>query len=131
MGVHPVGQSMQPGAKHCLVKPAAPERIIVSIRNALKLGELTAEVDRLKKRVTGQTTFDDLIGASTAMVQAKRLGERAARSSIPIGTTSRRASDSPIRWIAPLSFARDTASFSDREAWAQAAGTSLLKGSRR
>jgi DNA-binding NtrC family response regulator len=83
-GIDTVVQAMQAGAQDFLVKPAAPERIVVSIRNALKMGELTAEVDRLKKRVTGQTTFDDLIGASAAMVQVKRLGERAARSSIPI-----------------------------------------------
>jgi DNA-binding NtrC family response regulator len=83
-GIDTVVQAMQAGAQDFLVKPAAPERIVVSIRNALKMGELTAEVTRLKKHATGQTTFDDLIGASPAMVQVKRLGERAARSSIPI-----------------------------------------------
>jgi DNA-binding NtrC family response regulator len=83
-GIDTVVQAMQAGAQDFLVKPAAPERIAVSIRNALKMGELSAEVDRLKKRATGFTTFDDLIGASTAMVQVKRLGERAAKSGIPI-----------------------------------------------
>ena len=86
-GIDTVVSAMQAGAQDFLVKPAAPERIAVSIRNALKMGELTAEVDRLKKRATGQTTFDDLIGASAAMTQVKRLGERAARSSIPILVT--------------------------------------------
>ena len=79
-----VVQAMQAGAQDFLVKPAAPERIAVSIRNALKMGELTAEVSRLKKRVAGQTTFDDLIGTSQAMTQVKRMGDRAARSTIPI-----------------------------------------------
>ena len=79
-----VVQAMQAGAQDFLVKPAAPERIAVSIRNALKMGDLTKEVDRLKKRVSGQTTFDDLIGSSPAMGLVKRMGERAARSSIPI-----------------------------------------------
>ena len=83
-GIDTVVQAMQAGAQDFLVKPAAPERITVSIRNALKMGELTAEVDRLKKRATGLTTFDDLIGTSPAMAQVKRLGERAARSTIPI-----------------------------------------------
>jgi DNA-binding NtrC family response regulator len=83
-GIDTVVQAMQAGAQDFLVKPAAPERITVSIRNALKMGELTAEVDRLKKRAAGQTTFDDLIGASHAMQQVKKLGERAARSAIPI-----------------------------------------------
>ena len=83
-GIDTVVQAMQAGAQDFLVKPAAPERVAVSIRNALKMGDLTAEVDRLKKRVTGQTTFTDLIGASEAMAQVKKLGDRAARSTIPI-----------------------------------------------
>ena len=86
-GIDTVVQAMQAGAQDFLVKPAAPERIAVSLRNALKMGDLTKEVDRLKKRVTGQTTFDDLIGASPAMGLVKRMGERAAKSSIPILVT--------------------------------------------
>ena len=77
-------EAMQAGAQDFLVKPAAPERIAVSIRNALKLGELVSEVDRLKRKVSGKTTFADLIGTSPAMQQVKKLGERAAGSSIPI-----------------------------------------------
>ncbi len=82
--IETVVSAMQAGAQDFLVKPAAPERIAVSIRNALKMGELVGEVDRLKRRATGQTTFDDLIGTSPAMRQVKAMGERAARSSIPI-----------------------------------------------
>ena len=63
-GIDTVVQAMQAGAQDFLVKPAAPERINVSLRNALKMGELTAEVDRLKKRANGTTTFAELIGAS-------------------------------------------------------------------
>src|SRR5215471_9303396 len=48
-GIDTVVQAMQAGAQDFLVKPAAPERITVSIRNALRLGDLTAEVTRLKK----------------------------------------------------------------------------------
>ncbi len=83
-GIDTVVQAMQAGAQDFLVKPAAPERIAVSLRNALKMGDLTAEVDRLKKRATGQTTFTELIGTSRAMGHVKKLGERAARSTIPI-----------------------------------------------
>ncbi|MEI9965532.1 MAG: sigma-54 dependent transcriptional regulator [Caulobacteraceae bacterium] len=86
-GIDTVVQAMQAGAQDFLVKPAAPERIVVSIRNVLKLGDLATEVGRLKRQVTGQTTFGDLIGASPAMTQVKKLGERAARSSIPILVT--------------------------------------------
>jgi DNA-binding NtrC family response regulator len=83
-GIDTVVQAMQAGAIDFFVKPAAPERIIVSIRNALSMGALKGEVDRLKKHQSGRTTFDDLIGASAAMTMVKRLGERAAKSSIPI-----------------------------------------------
>jgi DNA-binding NtrC family response regulator len=83
-GIDTVVQAMQAGAMDFFVKPASPERIIVSIRNALSMGDLRGEVDRLKKHTSGRTTFDDLIGASPAMLMVKRLGERAAKSSIPI-----------------------------------------------
>jgi DNA-binding NtrC family response regulator len=83
-GIDTVVQAMQAGACDFFVKPASPERIIVSIRNALSMGSLKREVDRLKKHATHRTTFDDLIGASPAMLMVKRLGERAAKSSIPI-----------------------------------------------
>ena len=83
-GIDTVVQAMQAGAIDFFVKPASPERIIVSIRNALSMGALRGEVDRLKKHATNRTTFDDLIGASAPMQMVKRLGERAARSGIPI-----------------------------------------------
>ena len=83
-GIDTVVQAMQAGACDFFVKPASPERITVSIRNALSMGALKGEVDRLKKHASGRTTFDDLIGGSPAMMMVKRLGERAAKSSIPI-----------------------------------------------
>lgn len=83
-GIETVVQAMQGGAVDFFVKPASAERILVSIRNALSLGALKGEVDRLKKRATGRTTFDDLIGSSPAMLMVKRLGERGAKSGIPI-----------------------------------------------
>jgi DNA-binding NtrC family response regulator len=79
-----VVKAMQAGAQDFFVKPASPERILVSIRNALQMGDLKAEVDRLKKHHGGRTTFDDLVGASPAMRLVKRLGERAAASTIPV-----------------------------------------------
>ncbi|THD58669.1 sigma-54 dependent transcriptional regulator [Phenylobacterium sp.] len=83
-GVDTIVQAMQAGAMDFFIKPAAPERIMVSIANALSMGALKGEVDRLKKHASGRTGFGDLIGASPAMVMVKRLGERAARSAIPI-----------------------------------------------
>jgi DNA-binding NtrC family response regulator len=83
-GIDTVVSAMQSGATDFFVKPASPERILVSIRNALSLGALKGEVDRLKKHAQHRSNFDDLIGGSPAMTMVKRLGERAAKSSIPI-----------------------------------------------
>ena len=83
-GVEVVVKAMQAGAQDFFIKPASPERIIVSIRNALQMGDLSAEVQRLKKVTGGQFSFDDLVGDSAAMVELKRMGERAARSTIPV-----------------------------------------------
>jgi DNA-binding NtrC family response regulator len=83
-GIDTVVQAMQAGACDFFVKPASPERITVSIRNALSMGALKGEVERLKKHATGKTTFNDLIGSSPSMMLVKRMGERAAKSSIPI-----------------------------------------------
>jgi DNA-binding NtrC family response regulator len=83
-GIDTVVQAMQAGASDFFIKPASPERIIVSIRNALSMGALKGEVDRLKKHATGRTSFADMVGNSPAMTMVKRMGERAAKSSIPI-----------------------------------------------
>lgn len=83
-GIETVVQAMQAGAQDFFVKPASPERIIVSIRNVLQMGELHGEVDRLKKRASGKLTFAELIGASGPMTAIKRMGERAGKTSIPV-----------------------------------------------
>src|SRR6185369_2671851 len=54
-GIDTVVQAMQAGACDFFVKPASPERIIVSIRNALSMGALKVEVARLKKHAAGRT----------------------------------------------------------------------------
>ncbi len=48
-GIDSAVEAMRAGANDFLVKPASPERIAVSIRNALKIGTLSGEVTRLKK----------------------------------------------------------------------------------
>ena len=84
-GVETVVQAMQAGAQDFFIKPASPERIVVSIRNALQMGQLTAEVQRLSKRPQGGgISFADLVGTSPPMRLVKSLGERAAKSTIPV-----------------------------------------------
>ncbi len=83
-GIDSAVEAMRAGANDFLVKPASPERIKVSIRNVLKLGALSGEVTRLKKKQQNLLVFDDLIARSPAMRQVIRLGTRASQSSIPI-----------------------------------------------
>jgi DNA-binding NtrC family response regulator len=83
-GIDSAVEAMRAGANDFLVKPASPERIKVSIGNALKLGVLSGEVTRLKKKQQNRLAFDDLIAKSPAMRQVIRLGTRAAQSNIPI-----------------------------------------------
>jgi DNA-binding NtrC family response regulator len=83
-GIETVVKAMQAGAQDFFIKPASPERILVGIRNALQLTQLTAEVGRLKKHVAGRVTFADLVGDSRPMQMVKSLGSRAAKSSIPV-----------------------------------------------
>jgi DNA-binding NtrC family response regulator len=75
---------MQAGATDFFVKPASPERVMVSIRNALKVGELSGEVKRLKKKNAGTFTFADMVAGANSMRQVIRLGQRAAASNIPV-----------------------------------------------
>src|SRR4029077_21116784 len=75
-GIDSAVGAMRAGANDFLVKPASPERIAVSIRNQLKIGTLSGEVTRLKKKTDNRLSFEDLIAKSGAMRQVFRLGER-------------------------------------------------------
>ncbi|HEX2591704.1 MAG TPA: sigma-54 dependent transcriptional regulator [Rhizomicrobium sp.] len=83
-GIDSAVEAMRAGANDFLVKPASPERIAVSIRNALKIGVLSGEVRQLKKKTENRLSFDDMIAKSAEMKQVFRLGTRAAQSNIPI-----------------------------------------------
>jgi len=79
-----VVKAMKAGARDFVVKPAAPERIIVSIRNALDMKTLVKEVKRLKKTANGGLSFKDLIGNASSMRSVVAMGERGAKANIPI-----------------------------------------------
>lgn len=83
-GIDTIVTSMRAGAVDFIVKPANPERVIVSIRNALKLTSLTGEVRRLSRKAEGGMSFDDVIADAPPMRQVMRLGARAATSDIPV-----------------------------------------------
>ena len=83
-GIETVVNVMREGASDFVVKPVSPERLHVSMRNALKVNALTGEITRLQKRQTGRLTFADIIAPSPSMEPVIRLGKRAAQSNIPI-----------------------------------------------
>jgi DNA-binding NtrC family response regulator len=83
-GIDTVINAMRAGAFDFFVKPASPERLQVSIANALKVEALEDEVKRFKRSATGTMTFDDIVTSSAAMERVLRLGEKASQSNIPI-----------------------------------------------
>lgn len=76
--------AMRAGATDFVVKPVGAERLQVSIKNALRVDALEGEVRRLSKRGSGALQFSDLASSSPDMTRAIRLGERAAKSGIPV-----------------------------------------------
>ncbi len=76
--------AMRAGAFDFVVKPVSPERLDVSIKNALKIEALAGELTRIKASVKGELGFVDLIATSAAMARVIELGKRAASSTIPV-----------------------------------------------
>ncbi|MEO0881813.1 MAG: sigma-54 dependent transcriptional regulator [Pseudomonadota bacterium] len=83
-GIDTVVQAMRTGAIDFFIKPVSPERVIVSIRNALKMTSLAGEVKRLVKKSEGGMSFDDMIAGAKSMRAVVKMGERAAASNIPV-----------------------------------------------
>ena len=77
-------KAMQAGASDFVIKPVSPERLEVSIKNALKIDLLEVEIKRIKRKTTGKMTFSDLIIKSPNMDRIVDLGQRAANSNIPV-----------------------------------------------
>ncbi len=76
--------AMREGAVDFVVKPVSPERLEVTMKSALRLEELSGEIKRIKKKVEGKLTFDDLILRGDAMKRVVELGRRGANSNIPV-----------------------------------------------
>jgi DNA-binding NtrC family response regulator len=83
-GIDTVISAMRAGAFDFVVKPVSPERLLVSINNALKVDALEGEVQRIKRSTSGLLTFSDIVTQSPSMDRVLRLGEKASQSNIPI-----------------------------------------------
>jgi DNA-binding NtrC family response regulator len=76
--------AMRAGAVDFVVKPVSPERLEVSMKNALKIQALADELVRIKDSANGALGFADLIAGSEAMTRVLELGTRAADSTLPV-----------------------------------------------
>lgn len=76
--------AMRAGANDFIVKPASPERLDVSIRNALAISDLASEVRRLSRTEENRLSFEDLVSVSPSIRDSIAMARRAGRSDIPI-----------------------------------------------
>ena len=83
-GIDNVISAMRAGAADFVVKPASPERLQVSLKNALTQSALAGELQRMKRSRSGTLTFRDIITRSAAMGSVLRQAEKAAASNIPV-----------------------------------------------
>ncbi len=83
-GIDNVISVMRAGAVDFVVKPVSPERLQVSLRNALAASALAGELQRLKRRRDGTLTFKDIVTRSPKMRAVLATAEKAAASAIPV-----------------------------------------------
>ncbi|MCK9914606.1 sigma-54 dependent transcriptional regulator [Microbacteriaceae bacterium K1510] len=83
-GIDNVVSAMRAGAADFVVKPVGPERLQVSLRNALAAKALAGELQRIKRKQDGTLTINDVISRSPAMQPVLRAVEKAAASIIPV-----------------------------------------------
>lgn len=82
--IEAVISAMRAGAYDFVVKPVGVERLQISIKNALRTDALQSEIRRINRRAAGTLTFKDIVTRSEEMARVIRLGERAAKSNIPV-----------------------------------------------
>ena len=83
-GIDNVISAMRAGAADFVVKPVGPERLQVSLRNALAASALETEFKRLKRSRSGTLTFKDVITRSPRMGTVLRTAQKAATSDIAV-----------------------------------------------
>lgn len=82
--VNDVVDVMRAGAIDFLNKPVEPERLRISLGNALRLQELDKEVNRLQREKENKNSLDEIIGAQGGLSVPIKLAHRACTSDINI-----------------------------------------------
>ncbi len=72
------------GATDFITLPAQPERFAVSIKNAIRVAELEAELKQSEHRSQGTAYFSDIIAGAPAMRRVLELAQKAAASQLPV-----------------------------------------------
>jgi len=83
-GIDNVVSVMRAGATDFVVKPVSPERLQVSLRNALVASALQGELARIKHSRAGTLTFRDIVTRSPLMQAVLHTAGKAATSVIPV-----------------------------------------------
>jgi DNA-binding NtrC family response regulator len=83
-GIDNAVTAIRAGAIDFVVKPVGPERLHVSLRNALATHALEGELARIKRSRAGTLGFRDIITKSPRMQSVLRTAEKAANSAIPV-----------------------------------------------
>jgi DNA-binding NtrC family response regulator len=83
-GIDNAVSAMRAGAADFVVKPVGPERLQVSLANAIERSVLADELARTKRAQSGTSTFRDIVTHSSKMQAVLRSGEKAAASAIPV-----------------------------------------------
>jgi DNA-binding NtrC family response regulator len=83
-GIDNAVSAMRAGATDFVIKPASPERLQVSLRNALATKALSGELQRIKRSREGTLAISDIIARSAAMRPVLHAAEKAAGSAISV-----------------------------------------------
>jgi DNA-binding NtrC family response regulator len=83
-GIDNVVSAMRAGAIDFVVKPAGPERLQVSLANALANRRLAGELRRMQRKQECTFTTADIVTRSPVMQPVLRAADKAASSNIPV-----------------------------------------------
>jgi DNA-binding NtrC family response regulator len=83
-GIDNVVSAMRAGATDFVVKPAGPERLQVSLANAVANRRLAGELRRRERKQDGTFTSADIVTRSPVMQPVLRAADKAATSNIPV-----------------------------------------------
>ncbi|MDE1173724.1 MAG: response regulator [Parvibaculaceae bacterium] len=79
-----IAAALRAGADDFIMKPLNAERLHVTIRNTLRVSNLSGEVANLRRKLQSHYSFDSIVAQSPAMSHAIHLARELARQREPI-----------------------------------------------